>query len=186
MNSLISLVIVAVLMLLIVRYLIALYNKLVALKNYVEKSFANIDVVLKQRADEIPELIKTVEKVMDHQGDLFIRLARLRSRYLSIRQTEEKVQVTNQTDELLKQIFMVVENYPELKATGSLTALQQRLSLLENRIADRREFFNQSVTLYNVGIQEFPNIILARLLGYQTRSLLSITREEKQYDGITL
>ncbi|MBK5074701.1 LemA family protein [Budviciaceae bacterium CWB-B4] len=186
MNSLIALVIVVVLALLIVRYLVVLYNKIVTLKNYVEKSFANIDVLLKQRADEIPELIKVAEKVMTHQSELFIQLAQLRNRYLTSRKTEEKVQSTNQTDTLLQQIFMLAENYPELKAIHNLTALQQRISLLENRIADRREFFNQSVMLYNIGIQEFPNIILAKLLGYQSRSLLNITEGEKQYAGITL
>ncbi|AJW28972.1 hypothetical protein Z042_26420 [Chania multitudinisentens RB-25] len=172
MNSLIALVIVVALALLMMRYLIVLYNKIVALRNYVEKSFANIDVLLKQRADEIPELIKVAEKVMVHQGEVFTQLAQLRSRYLSSRQSEEKVQVANQTDELFRQIFMLAENYPELKAIHHLTALQQRISLLENSIADRQEFFNQSVMLYNIGIQVFPNIVLAKLLGYQKRSLL--------------
>ncbi|SFD31750.1 LemA family [Pragia fontium] len=186
MNLLISIVIIAVLVLLIIRYLISIYNKIVMLNNYVEKAFANIDVLLKQRANEIPELINIAETAMAHQSELFLQLAQMRSRYLNSRQSEQKVRLANQTDHLLKQILMIAEGYPELTALHNLTELQKRLTQLENKIADRREFFNESITLYNVGIQAFPNIIFAKLLGYHTKSLLNISVGEKEYAGITL
>lgn len=186
MNLLLSAIIFILLLLFIVRYLIGVYNKIVMLKSHAEKAFANIDVLLKQRADEIPQLIKVAEKIMSHQSELFIQLAQLRSRYLSSQQSEEKVRITNQTDRLLKEVWSISESYPELKAMNNMLELQQRVALLESKIADRREFFNESVALYNIGIREFPNIIFAMLLGYKTKTMLSIAEEEKHYAGVTL
>lgn len=87
-------------------------------------------------------------------------------------------------DKMVKSIFAVSENYPELKANNNFVLLQQRVSGMEDVIADRREFYNESINMYNIGIAEFPPLILAKLLGYQEKQLLQISENEKKYDGV--
>ncbi|HAT1682922.1 TPA: LemA family protein [Klebsiella oxytoca] len=166
--------------------LISTYNQLVALKHNMNKSFANIDVLLRQRADELPELIKVVKASQAYEQQTLHQLTELRTAFLNCVNREEKVTLTNQMNGAIKSLFAVAENYPELQVSRAFIELQKRISLLEDQIADRREFFNESVTLYNVGINEFPALILARLLNYRVQSLLQIQSEETHYDGVTL
>ena len=166
--------------------LISVYNRLVMLRHGVDKAFANIDVLLKQRVDELPELVKVVKASVEYERETLMQLTALRTAFLNRTDSEGKVALANQMEGALKSLFAVAENYPELRANRSFIQLQRRISALEDQIADRREFFNESVTLYNVGINEFPNLILARLLNYPQRSLLQIHPDETRYAGITL
>ncbi|BET95088.1 LemA family protein [Xenorhabdus taiwanensis] len=172
MNDLIATFIIMILLILLLYYLIDNYNKVVVLKNYTEKAFANIDTLLKQRAAEIPELVNIVGKIMSHHKSLLLELTQSREYYLRCYQANQKVEVNNQITNILKQILLVSENYPELQALNNLNKLQKRITLLEEKIADRREFFNESVALYNTGIQTFPNLIFAKILGYKPRTML--------------
>ena len=183
-GKIVALVIVGLILLGLVNYLISLYNKLVMLKNNIAKSFANIDVLLKQRADEIPNLIQVVKEYQRYEGDLLEKLTRLRTNYLNATDIEEKVTLTNDIEKTLKSVIAVSENYPDLKANATFLKLQARVSELEDHIADRREFYNESVNMYNIGIAEFPALIYAKLMGYKERSLLQISDEEKKYDGV--
>ncbi|PHM57760.1 LemA family protein [Xenorhabdus hominickii] len=158
---------------------ITLYNRLVMLRNNVEKAFANIDVLIKQRVDEIPELVNIAKQAMTHQKSLLLELTQLREHYFTCHQTNQKIQINNKITNTLQKVLVLAEKYPELQALNSLYKLQKRLTLLENKIADRREFFNESVALYNTGIQTFPNLIFAKILGYQPRTMLNISVIDK-------
>ncbi len=168
----------------IVSGLINIYNRIVFLNNNVDKSFANIDVLLKQRADEIPNVIRVVKQSTKYEENMLIRLTDLRTSFLSAQKTDEKIAIANEMTQALKTVFAVSENYPQLQGSQSFIELQKRVSQIEDNIADRREFYNESIALYNTGIQEFPNVILAKIMGYTKRHLLEISEAEKAYEGI--
>jgi len=184
MNPILTIVIIALIIIGLTSVIISTYNKIVMLKFNVDKAFANIDVILKQRADEIPNLIKVVKKYMNYEQNVLDQLTQLRTKFLNTTDMNEKIELSNAIDKNIKSVFAVSENYPDLKASNNFMALQGRVSDLENAIADRREFFNESVNMYNIGITEFPNVILAKILGYKEKMLLQISEEEKRYDGI--
>ncbi|ASG86631.1 LemA family protein [Salmonella enterica] len=186
MNLFIALIIVALVLLGSGGMLASLYNRLVMLRHNIDKSFANIDVLLKQRVDELPELVNVIKASAAYEQQTLQQLTELRVSWLNSSQHDEKVALANKMNVALTRLFATAESYPQLRANQSFLRLQQRISELEEQIADRREFFNESVTLYNVGINEFPNFLLAKLMGYQPHPLLHITAEETHYAGITL
>ncbi|MGO3183382.1 MAG: LemA family protein [Aequorivita sp.] len=161
-----------------------IYNRLVMLKFNVDKAFANIDVLLKQRADEIPNLITTVKEYASYEKETLQKLTDLRTQFMNAQNPEDKVKKYNELQSAMSKIFAVAENYPELKANNSFLSLQQRVSELEDHISDRREFFNESVNMYNIGIKEFPNLLIAGPMGYHEKTLLQISEQEKKYDGV--
>ncbi|WP_300673246.1 LemA family protein [Soonwooa sp.] len=177
-------IIIAVVIILIIAFIIGIFNKIIFLKNNVDKSFANIDVVLKQRTDEVPNLVAVVKEAKNYEATTLEKLTTLRSQYQNTASTEDKVKLTNQFEKTLKSILIIAENYPTLTANNNFMALQQRLTELENIIADRREYYNDSVNLYNIGIQEFPNLIMAKVFSFKKKTMLEVTEQEKKYDGI--
>ncbi|MFV0566747.1 MAG: LemA family protein [Flavobacteriaceae bacterium] len=184
MTTLIALAIIGLLVLGLVTTSINAYNRLVMLKFNVDKAFANIDVLLKQRADEIPNLIAVVKENMKYEEGVLNKLTQLRTNFLNTSSANEKIEISNEIEKTVKSIFAVSENYPDLKSNNNFVMLQQRVSEIENAIADRREFFNESVNAYNIGTHVFPEVIFARLMGYQDKTLLRITEYEKKYDGV--
>lgn len=184
MPTILSYVLIAVVVIIIVSSIVSMYNKLVMLKFNVEKAFANIDVILKQRADEIPEVIKVLKESMRYEESVLEKLTQLRTSFLSAKSDDEKISISNDIASALKNVFSVSENYPDLKVNQNFLSLQNRVSQIEDAISDRREFFNESINMYNIGINEFPSFILAKLLFYKEKSLLKITEEEKKYNGI--
>ena len=177
-------VILALVVLGLLNVIVSTYNRLIMLSNNVDKSFGNIDILLKQRADEIPNIIKVVKESMKFEESMLTKLTELRTQFLSASSTEEKVELSNQMQNQLKSIFAVAENYPDIKTSQNFLLLQNRVSQIEDAIADRREFSNESITMYNIGIAEFPDLILAKLLMYKKKQLLQISEQEKKYDGI--
>lgn len=184
MSAIISYTILGLLVIGLLSVIISAYNTLIMLKNNVNKSFFNIDVLLKQRADEIPDLIKVVKESMRYEEAMLTKLTQLRTDFLNSSNSEDRLALSSEMDKMVKSIFAVSENYPDLKANNNFVLLQQRVSGIEDAIADRREFYNESVNMYNIGIAEFPPLILAKLLGYQEKNLLVISESEKKYDGI--
>lgn len=180
----IALIAGVILLIIFFNFFIRIYNKLVLLKNNYEKAFRNIDVILMQRADEVPELVKIVSKFMEHETTMLNSLTRLRTDFLNAKTVGEKIENSNEFSKTMKNLFAVSENYPILASNSNFLELQKRVSQMEDKIADRREFFNDSINLYNIGIEEFPNFILAKIIGYKTQSLFDVTPEEKKYDGI--
>ena len=184
MKTMIGLIILILILVFLVTSGIRIYNRLIMLNLNVDKAFANIDVLLKQRADELPELVKIVKEYIGYENELITKVVTLRTEFINATEGDQKVKAYNELSSGFAKILAVSENYPDLKASGSFVALQERVSELENHIADRRELFNDSVNLYNIGIKEFPAVLMAGPIGYKAKALLQISESEKQYDGI--
>lgn len=172
--------IVGLILLIVVVYVIIIYNGFVMLKNSIERNWSNIDVLLKQRYDELPKLIKVCEGYMQHEQKTLEAVVKARSLVNQASTDEQKVQAQNMLTETLKSLFMVVERYPDLKADKSFQQLGFRVSELEDQIADRREFLNESVNIYNIRIEQFPDVIVARLFNFTRRTLWQIDPAHRQ------
>jgi len=164
----------------LVLYVITIYNGFVALKNNIERNWSNIDVLLKQRYDELPKLIKVCEGYMQHEKKTLEAVIKARSMAGQARTDEQKMQSQNMLTDTLKSLFMVVERYPELKADKSFQQLGYRITELEDQIADRREFLNESVNIYNIRVEQFPDVIIARIFNFAKRTLWQIDPEHRQ------
>ena len=164
-------------------YLIMVFNGLVSLKNNVKKAWANIDVLLKQRHDELPKLIETCKQYMSYEQATLEKVMQARA---GVQQARESGDVgalgpaEAQLRSVIGKLYAVAEAYPQLKANESFPQLQARISGLENAIADRREFYNDSVNLYNTGIQQFPGVLLAHQFGFKDAVMLEFGSEDKK------
>ncbi len=166
---------------LMVFYLINIYNHLVRIKHNVSKAWSNIDVLLKQRHDEIPKLVETCRQYMKFEQETLEKVMLARSQVSSARENQDMPGLGMAEGALrmgLGQLFALVEDYPDLKANENFQHLQGRISTLENTIADRREFYNESVNINNVGIEQFPDIIVARMFAFGKRDLLEFDGAE--------
>jgi LemA protein len=162
-------------------YGVMIYNNLVNLKHAVTQAWSNIDVLLKQRHDELPKLVETCKQYMKYEQDTLERVMRARAAVSSAMQRGDVGAVGNAESEMrigLGNLFAVAENYPELKANESFLHLQSRITGLENSIADRREFYNETVNNNNVRIEQFPDIILARQFNFKPAQLLEFEESE--------
>ena len=162
-------------------YIIIIFNALIILKNNVKKAWANIDVLLKQRHDELPKLIETCKKYMQYERSTLEQITNARSLAMQAREKGD-VAMLGKAEGVLRgvlgNLFALAENYPDLKTNQTFLHLQSRISDLENTIADRREFYNESVTIYNIRIQQIPDVIVARLFGFGPKVTLEFTAEE--------
>ena len=159
---------------------LSIYNSLVEVKNNVGRSWANIDVLLKQRHDELPKLVKVCEGYMQHERAIFDKLSDARGALAAARSVGQRAEAEGQLTRALGQFFAVAENYPDLKANQSFSALQARISELENSIADRREFYNDSVTLFNTRIQQIPDSWVAGGMNLQPAELFHVSEQDRQ------
>ena len=164
----------------IVLYFVIIFNSLIMLKNNIKKSWANIDVLLKQRSDELPKLIASVKGYMKHEKKTLETLTKARTSFLKAGSMQEKAAADNVISGALKTIFAVAENYPNLKANESFLNLQNRISGIENELADRREFYNDSVNTYNIRIQSIPDLFIARTLGYIDEQMFKVAEKNRQ------
>lgn len=164
----------------VVVFLVGLYNQLVLVTVNVDKAWANIDVLLKQRFDEIPKLVAVCEGYMAHERATLEKVTLARTAFLSSTTPGQAARAENQLSQALKTLFAVSENYPQLKANEHFLQLQQRVSYLENQIADRREFFNESVAIYNTRIRQVPEMFIAQLLRYQPREMFAVADTDKK------
>jgi LemA protein len=160
-------------------YFLTLYNGLIAVKNNVDKAWANIDVLLKQRHDELPNLMEVCKGYMKYEGDTFERVTRARSMYTQAQTVDQKVEASATMTSALGRLLATAENYPELKANNNFMQLQNRISELESQIADRREFYNDSVNVFNTRIQEMPDAVLAGSMNLHPRQMFQVAEEDK-------
>jgi len=163
-------------------YFVIVYNSLVRLKNNIKKSWANIDVLLKQRTDELTKLLASVKGYMKYEKSLLTELTKARTAMINAKSMEQKAKADGAISSMLKNLFAVAENYPNLKANETFLQLQSRISGIENELADRREFYNDSVNEYNIRIQSFPDMIVARMLGYVTPEVMFQVAEKEKKD----
>jgi len=166
--------------------LVIVYNSFIQMQNNIDKSWANIDVLLKQRSNEIPNLIEIVKGYMSHEKKTFESLTKARSLMINADSLSQKAAADNKISGLVKSLFAVAEDYPDLKAIENFLSLQKRITGLENELADRREFFNDSVTIYNTRIQSIPDVFIARLLHLSKKDLFEASEKDKKYVEIHL
>ena len=166
--------------LLLVGLAVSIYNRLVLLKNNINKAWSNIDVLLKQRHDELTKLLEVVKGYMRHEEHVLTEVTKARTAFMGASSVGEKAQASNMLTGALKSLFAVSENYPDLKADTSFLNFQSRISDLEDQIADRREFYNDSVNVYNIRIAQIPDVIIARMLAYTERDLFEAGETDKK------
>ncbi|HEY7130234.1 MAG TPA: LemA family protein [Nitrospira sp.] len=160
-------------------YVVGIYNTLVRLANNIDKAWSNIDVILKQRHDELPKLVKVCNSYMSHERETLESVTNARSVYGRSTSVDEKAKAENQLTRALGRLFAVAEQYPDLKANQEFLNVQQRISALENTIADRREFYNDSVNLYNIRIEQIPAVWVAHQIGYRAKPLLTVAESDR-------
>ena len=158
----------------------SIYNGLVALKNAVARAWANIDVLLKQRHDELPKLVSTCEGYMQHERAVFDQLSAARGALVKAKTVGERAEAEGKLTSALGQFFAVMEAYPDLKANQGFLQLQSRISELENQIADRREYYNDTVTTFNTRIQQIPDSMVAGWLSLQPAELFKVVESDRQ------
>ena len=173
--------ILLVVLVVVVVYFIMIYNQLVQVKHNASKAWANIDVLLKQRHDELPKLVETCKQYMKFEQDTLVRVMEARSQVSNAREQQNIGALGQAEGELrgaLGKLFALAEAYPDLKTDQTFLHLQSRISSLENAIADRREFYNESVNVNNVRIEQFPDSIVAALFSFRPMQLLKFSTQE--------
>lgn len=159
---------------------VAMYNNLVSLRQRVQNAWSQIDVQLKRRFDLIPNLQETVKGYMAHESETFSKIAELRTAWASSTTVAEKADIANQLTEALKTIMAVSENYPDLKASESFAQLQEELRNTENKIAYSRQFYNDTVTMYNTKLEMFPSNLIAKVFNFKPSELFELEDEQEK------
>ena len=157
---------------------IGIYNSLVKLKQKVKNSWSQIDVQLQRRFDLIPNLIETVKGYMNHEESVLTQVTELRTSWSNAGSISEKAVLDNQLSGALKTIMAISENYPDLKSNQNFLELQQELQNTENKIAFSRQFYNDSVTIYNTKLEVVPSNIIASMFGFKPEELFKVESEE--------
>jgi len=161
-------------------YTVILYNGLVRLRNENDRAWANIDVLLKQRHDEIPNLVESVKGYMQHEQQTLVAVTQARAASINAASIRQKAQADLQMTGALRGLFAISENYPQLKANENFLKLQTRISELEERIADRREFFNDDVNTYNTRISQIPEVFVASFMNLKPRDMFKVSEEDRR------
>jgi LemA protein len=179
----IGLVVILALIVVLIAYVAGIYNGLVNLRENVKVAWANIDVLLKQRHDELPKLVETCKRYMQFEQDTLEKVMRARA---SVSQASDSgnVAAVGAAEQQLRagvgRLFAVAENYPQLKTDETFKQLQGRITALEESIADRRELYNDQVNLNNIRVNVFPDVMIAQRFGFLPAHLLEFTSEEKR------
>jgi LemA protein len=161
-------------------YTVILYNGLVRLRNENDRAWANIDVLLKQRHDEIPNLVETVKAYMQHEQQTLLAVTQARAASVNAASINQKAVADLKMATALRGLFAVAENYPQLKANENFLKVQNRIGELEERIADRREFFNDDVNTYNTRIGQIPDVFVASFMNLKPRSMFKVSDEDRK------
>ena len=172
-------VILAIVVILVI-LIIGLYNSLVQSRLKVKNAWSQIDVQLQRRFDLIPNLVESVKGYMAHEKEVLEKVTSLRTSWVNASSIEEKANLDNQLSGALKTIMAVSENYPDLKANQNFTGLQEELRTTENKISFSRQFYNDSVTMYDTKLQTFPSNIIASMFNFKSEPLFNVESEESR------
>ena len=170
----IALIVVALLII----WIIVMYNSLVSAKLKVDNAWSQIDVQLQRRFDLIPNFVETVKGYMTHESETFEKIAALRTSWANSSSVGEKAKLDNELSGALKTIMAVSENYPDLKANTNFSELSEELRNTENKISYSRQFYNDSVTMYNTKLELFPSNIIANMFNFKSRELFEAENDE--------
>jgi LemA protein len=146
-------------------YFLSIFNSIVFLENNIDKSWHNIDVLLRQRGEEIPKLVELVKGYAKYEQETLTKVVEARKNMEETQDMVKKAKESQNISKDLKRIFALAEDYPDLKANENFLELQNRITGIENELADRREFYNESVNLLNAKIESFPDLLIAKLMG---------------------
>src|SRR5882757_9525555 len=178
----IGLVITLALIAALIVYLVGIYNGLVGLRENIKAAWANIDVLLKQRHDELPKLIETCKRYMQFEQETLEKVMRARAT-VDQASASGNVAAVGAAEQQLRsgvtRLFAVAESYPELKSDQTFKQLQSRITALEESIADRRELYNDQVNLNNIRVEVFPDVLIAQQFGFPSAQLLEFSAAEK-------
>ena len=172
--------IIVIILVVICIIVVSMYNNLVSLRQRVQNAWSQIDVQLKRRFDLIPNLQETVKGYMAHESETFSKIAELRTAWASSNTVAEKAEISNQLTDALKTIMAVSENYPDLKASESFLGLQDELRNTENKIAYSRQFYNDTVTMYNTKLEMFPSNLIAKAFNFKASELFEVKDEQEK------
>ena len=176
-------VVLAVLIIIVIAaimYFVGLYNKLVAFKNNIDRSFSNIDVLLKQRHDELPKLIETCKGYMQYEQKTLLAVTEARTAFMRANTPAEKAQADNMLSRALRSLFATVEKYPDLKANTNFTQLRGRITDLETKIASQRAAYDEVVNTFNFRIARFPGSVLAGFMGLRPHALFQVAEADRE------
>ena len=174
------LIITIVVLLLLILSIIGMYNNLVSLKMRVKNAWAQIDTQLKRRFDLIPNLVETVKGYAAHEQGTLEKVIAARNSYATASTIEDKAAANNELSKTLKSIFALSESYPDLKANTNFMALQTELTGTEDKIAYSRQFYNDTVQMYNTAIMKFTANIIAGMFGYKEEPFFQIDEAQKE------
>ena len=175
-----SLYIVGAVVVLVVLYLIVLYNRLVVFRNRIDNAWSQIDVQLRRRYDLIPNLVEAVKGYAAHERQVFERVTEARARAIAAGTVGEQGQAENMLTQSLRSLFAVAENYPQLRASDNFKHLQEELSGTESKIAFARQFYNDTVLRYNNARQAFPAVVLANAMGFGPREYFEMEEAARE------
>ena len=170
-------IILAIIVIIIIA-IIVIYNSLVTMRQRVKNAWSQIDVQLQRRFDLIPNLVETVKGYMEHEADVLTKVTDLRSSWTEAKTVDEKAKLDNQLSESLKTIMAVAENYPDLKANQNFSELQTELTNTENKISYSRQFYNDTVTRYNIKLETFPSNVIASVFNFKSENLFEVDNQE--------
>jgi LemA protein len=170
---------VGVLVLVVGFVLVTTYNAIVALRQRSDKAWSNIDVVLKQRHDQLPNLVSAVRGLMSYEQGVLTRVTEARAAYSPTAPIPAQAATSEETTAAVRSLFAVVERYPELRSAENVRDLQSQIERLEDMIADRRELYNDQIYRYNTRIDQVPGALIAPLFGWQPREFFTADDEER-------
>ncbi len=172
--------IILIIIIAIAAFIIVTYNGLVKLRMRVENAWSQIDIQLQRRFDLIPNFVETVKGYMTHEQETFEKISSLRTSWANASTVEDKAKINNELSSTLKTIMAVSENYPELKANENFLKLSEELSNTENKLSFSRQFYNDTVTMYNTKLQVFPSNIIAGMFNFTARELFKVDDEARK------
>lgn len=170
--------IILAIVIVIALFVISVYNNLVKARQKVKNAWSQIDVQLQRRFDLIPNFVETVKGYMTHEKETFEKITALRSSWSNATTVSEKADLDNQLSSSLKTIMAVSENYPDLKANQNFSELSEELRNTENKISFSRQFYNDTVTMYNTKLEVVPSNIIAKMFNFKSRDLFKAESEE--------
>jgi LemA protein len=173
-------IIILIIVVLVVLFVVSLYNSLIQLRNRVKNAWSQIDVQLNRRADLIPNLVETVKGYAKHEKTVFENVTKARAGLMNAKTVQETAEANNMLTDTLKSLFAVAENYPELKANENFLELQGQLEETENKIAYSRQFYNDTVLMYNNKCQMFPSNLLASSFNFQEAEFFEIEETKRE------
>ena len=176
--STVAIILIAVVVLLVI-WVIGIYNNLVGLRNNRENAFANIDVQLKQRYDLIPQLVATVKGYAAHEKEVFEKVTEARTAAMNATTINDKIAAENELTKAMVNLKAVAEAYPDLKANQNFLQLQSEISDIENKLAAVRRFFNSATKELNNGVQKFPAVLIAGMFGFHKEPLFDVGEAER-------